>query len=271
MNEPAQIRDIALPSPHDAGAMTVVSDPKSQPIFRSLLSDSDRLELRVSDGSGMAMKGDVIELSNTSVNAQFARKRSPIFAIGEETQLQFCWFHKNVESQKVLTQVSSRIDTKDSLRYLFTFLELPGQGYIKISNLFNRRVGYRARPRSGEKIELRLWEYKTGPRESLLVTEMIDISVGGIGMIAPVHDDEILRDHTMIYISFQLPGTSEPRTVTARIISRTLQGNIVRYGLEFSEKLTPHWALVLKMITAFVDKRKYEELGRMALGAPARD
>lgn len=90
---------------------------------------------------------------------------------------------------------------------------------------------------------------------------MTDISVLGIGMTAQSGQDVALKNHALISMSFQLPGTDEPRIVTAIIISRWSQGDLIRYGLQFNQNLSIHWTTTQQVIEKYVDRRRQEESG----------
>ena len=153
----------------------------------------------------------------------------------------FRLFQKGIDVLNLQAQVTARTDQHDSLQYGFTFLNPARPGLTMLNRLINRRGAYRVKPGPGEQIELQLWVQQKFPRESLLVTEMVDISVLGIGMTAQSGQDVALKNHALIDMSFQLPGTGEPRIVTARMISRRSQGNLIRYGLQFNQNLSIHW------------------------------
>lgn len=232
---------------------------KSRDIYRIAQTDIEKLELRVSGGLGKAVSGEVIDLSNTGIDARFSRQQAPVLAIGEEIELAFRWCDQEFESLGIQAQVVTRTDEERSLLYGFSFLESPGLTHGMMNQLFNRRSAHRAKPKPGEEIEVQLWVHNQSPRESLFVAKMVDISVLGLGIMAEIGRDAVLKNHDLVDVSFKLPGSSQRNTITARLITRKLRGDVIHYGLQFSKSMIRHLTAEQNEIAEYIIRREEEE------------
>lgn len=230
-------------------------------VSRAASSKLENLELVVSSGFGKLAKGEISELTSAGVDARFSRDQSPVLAIGETLQLSFRWCDQEFQSLDIEAQVIARFDNKQSVRYRFSFQELLSLGHEALTQLLNRRGAYRARTEPGVVVDVQLWAYQANPKESLISARLTDISVLGMGLMAQSEQDAILKNHTVVDVSFKLPGMSTRRTVSARIVERELRGDSIHYGMQFSSSLVETLASHQDEISAYIGRREQEDSG----------
>lgn len=239
--------------------MTRTGDNRVRTASRSISAGLGNLELLVSAGFGKTGKGEIVELSSAGVNARFSHDQSLVLAIGEIQQLAFRWCDQEFESLDIEAQVRARYDAEHSVRYEFSFQELPGPSHEALSRLFNRRGAYRARTEPGVVVDVQLWVHQQVPRKSLISARLKDISVLGMGLTAQVGQDDFLKSHSLVDISFKLPGMLKQRAVSARIVKRELRGDSVHYGLQFSNSLAQALTSNQDEISAYIDRLEQED------------
>ncbi len=240
--------------------MTGTSGNRTRPVSHTASAGLENLELQVAAGFGKVEKGEIVELNSAGVDARFPRERSPVLAVGEILQLAFRWCDQQFESLDIEAQVMARHDDEHSVRYRFSFQELPGLGHEALNRLFNRRGAYRARTEPGEVVDVQLWAHQRVPRESLISARLTDISVLGMGLTAQLEQDAILKSHSLVDVSFKLPGMSNRQTVSARIVERELRGDSIHYGMQFSDSLVQALASHQDEISAYISRREQEDI-----------
>ena len=94
---------------------------------------------------------------------------------------------------------------------------------------------------------------------------LVDISVGGAGVLVKHATDKVLARHVAVEFRAQLPGSGAPVRLVARIQSRRLQGKSLIYGLMFDQENSDDYGAAEDAIGQYVATRQREERRKRAV------
>jgi hypothetical protein len=180
------------------------------------------------------LQGTVQDLLGSELVAEF--DRDPMLRIGSRRHLTFK--APDLKEPIVsLVAVTLRSREQDKARYGFVFLdptELNKRLTPALYKLFNRRHTCRVQTPAPIRIKA------LGENQAVLLGEVDDLSAGGVGAFFPVDVDRIMTRVERLQIRLDLPDTA-PMQINGIIRVRQLNGDKVRYGIEFDPQGTKNF------------------------------
>ncbi len=237
-------------------------DRERRKIYRVVPDDAHRLEVTVRTEDGKAFRGEVLDVTIDGAGTRFERETGPVFGLGHSVTLIFSapWLDEPVE---VSAKVRSRVERGKSRHYRYGFVldqsvelekRLPG-GVFRLSN---RRVAYRVSPDPTKPVAVAI--KVPGARTPKVTARLKDISVSGLALLVDPEAESTLGELDVIEMSFRLPTSDKDFQLVGWIRSRELVNEHARYGVEFDDKRSKHFARRRDEIFAYVADRQRQEL-----------
>lgn len=123
---------------------------------------------------------------------------------------------------------------------------------------FNRRTAFRVTPGRHEGEVAVTLEGPPDREPAFGVGRMVDVSVGGVGLDAPLEFERAMRGRDPVEVSFHLPTAPGELVLDGRIVHRTLRAGIVRYGVMFTAAEDVDQRHAIEAIRAYVVRRQSE-------------
>lgn len=230
--------------------------------YRVAAGDVPRVHVTVRTSNGAVVTGDPTNVSVDGAALRFAlsesdRTAGPVFEIGEQVELQFALPARD-NPVLVRAMVIHRTDENAARHYGFHFTDraqLDSQLTPALFRLFNRRASDRVKPAPGS-LDVTL---DPGAGRSTVVAQLLDISVGGMGLRAPRAVESALATADRVRVYLSLPTQEARLDLVVRIRNRSLVGSDVRYGVEYDRERTQNLEHQLEAINAFVTDRQLAE------------
>lgn len=234
------------------------SSTKEHAVYRIVPEKEDGLELHLSDSTGRDFAGQISDLDILGVSAFFDREAAPSLAIGHGALINLV--SPNLPRPvEVSAMVVGRSEGDTHRRYGFQFQGDVILTHDRLRELVNRRGAYRVSPHAGDDVDVHISSSGESPRE-LAIGRLTDISGTGLGLQALAEADAALADSEFVTVSFALPGGGGSTVMRARIVTRVLDQQYIRFGLRFDGRGTPDFRSRQKQIFRYVVRRQQQEL-----------
>ena len=240
---------------------------KTQMRYRTMPGGEERLDVAGKTASGEAFLGEIVALNSDGAVTHFARERKPRLAVGQRTMLTFTasWLAVPIEIEAT---VESREEREAFRCYRFLFEKSEGLESQLSEGLYqvcNRRSALRVEPHPKQPIEVALkipqgLAGESGDASELHATVRLrDISATGVGLILESHFERVFAAVDFAEMCFCLPPSSTPVHLAAWIRYRQLEGDSVRYGLQFTPKHSVRFEAQRVEIIDYVTRRQRDD------------
>jgi hypothetical protein len=180
--------------------------------------------------------------------------------VGGDVTVWLCDGQTGVELPIAARLVSRREEGEERILGV-DFVDLRSVGGLLhpvLGRVMNRRSAFRVTP-SGDRPPILVT--LASPPELDLPLEMgvlIDISTGGLAVDVPLAYEAGLGGFDRLECLFRLPGIDTSLSASARIVHRTLRGQQVRYGVQFSAADSPTFEATHDRILDYVIRRQQQ-------------
>ncbi|MEZ4237806.1 MAG: PilZ domain-containing protein [Myxococcota bacterium] len=207
-------------------------------------------------------RGQVAPLDLTSRGARLRQDPAdPVpVPVGGEVTLWLCDGQTGVELP-IAAQLVSRREEGDARILGVDFTDLRSVGGLLhpvLGRVMNRRTAFRVTPQADRPpIGVTL----AAAPELDLPLEMgvlVDISTGGMAVDVPLAFEAGLGGYDRLETLFRLPGLDGSLSVSGRIVHRTLRGDRVRYGVQFTMAESPTFQDTHDAILNYVIRRQQQ-------------
>ena len=237
-------------------------DRERRKVYRVVPDDAHRLDIAVKTEDGKAFRGEVLDVAIDGAGTRFERETGPVFGLGHSVALIFSapWLDEPIE---VSGKVRSRIELGEYRQYRYSFefdqsAELQKRLPEGVFRLFNRRCAYRTSPDPAKPVAVVIKPPGVGMAK--VTARLKDISVSGLALLVDPEAENTLGELDVIEMSFRLPTSDQDFQLVGWIRSRELVNEHARYGVEFDDKRSKHFARRRDEIFAYVADRQRQEL-----------
>ena len=204
-----------------------------------------RAQLILEDGS---LEGRVVDNDQSSILVAFTPEDAPQLPIAEEVQIELTG---NDASLKVKARVVFQGERDHQIEYRF---RLGPKDAPRLARLFRRRTAFRATPDPRQPINVGVMT----DEQLRFDAAMFDISAKGLSLLVNADDETKLFRSKHLRLTFHLPNQARLSEVFAVVRQRSLEGSVIRYGLQLDPRATEDFALQIERITRYVVHRQLE-------------
>ncbi len=191
----------------------------------------DSIQVLIGDVRGVRHSGRIRNLwhgaEGVSVSIAFPSEKGPSLPLGRAARVSFLGgpLPTAIEAPGL---VVSRSEERDSEDYHLRFGEAASP---VLGPLLETRRAPRVSPPADQAISIGVRTLEGGAAP--VVCELIDISIGGVGLGVPLLHETQLAAAARVRLAIPLPGHGDPVVLDAEVRHRILDGNRVIYGVEF--------------------------------------